>query len=74
MELRILGPLEVAAGGEPVDLPSGKARPLLANGDHRGSALRVGGNPDPGQRRCGACRLPSLKPRHVRVWSGLGWL
>ncbi|MGH2815391.1 MAG: AfsR/SARP family transcriptional regulator, partial [Actinomycetota bacterium] len=30
MEIRILGPLEVAAAGDPVDLPSGKARLLLA--------------------------------------------
>ena len=30
MELRILGPLEVVAAGDPVDLPSGKARLLLA--------------------------------------------
>jgi DNA-binding SARP family transcriptional activator len=30
MEIRILGPLEVAAEGDPVDLPSGKARLLLA--------------------------------------------
>ena len=30
MEIRILGPLEVVAGGDPVDLPSGKARLLLA--------------------------------------------
>jgi DNA-binding SARP family transcriptional activator len=30
MEIRILGPLEVVAGGDPVDLPGGKARLLLA--------------------------------------------
>jgi hypothetical protein len=30
MEIRILGPLEVVAGGDPVDLPTGKARLLLA--------------------------------------------
>jgi DNA-binding SARP family transcriptional activator len=30
MEIRILGPLEVVAGLDPVDLPSGKARLLLA--------------------------------------------
>jgi DNA-binding SARP family transcriptional activator len=30
MEIRILGPLEVVAAGDPVDLPSGKARLLLA--------------------------------------------
>jgi DNA-binding SARP family transcriptional activator len=30
MEIRILGPLEVVAGGNPVDLPTGKARLLLA--------------------------------------------
>ena len=30
MEIRILGPLEVVADGDPVDLPSGKARLLLA--------------------------------------------
>jgi len=30
MEIRILGPLEVMAEGNPVDLPAGKARLLLA--------------------------------------------
>ena len=30
MEIRILGPLEVVVGGDPIDLPSGKARLLLA--------------------------------------------
>ena len=30
MEIRILGPLEVVADGRPVDVPSGKARLLLA--------------------------------------------
>jgi DNA-binding SARP family transcriptional activator len=30
MEIQILGPLEVVAAGDPVDLPSGKARLLLA--------------------------------------------
>jgi hypothetical protein len=30
MEIRILGPLEVVAEGDPVELPSGKARLLLA--------------------------------------------
>ena len=30
MEIRILGPLEVVVEGDPIDLPSGKARLLLA--------------------------------------------